>query len=59
MGKKAEDETQTNSESTLKVAKKPYVSPRLSEYGNVEKLTRGGNGSGADGGPAGMSMVCL
>ena len=42
MEKKAEEETRTNSEGTLKVAKKPYASPQLTEYGNVEKLTRGG-----------------
>jgi hypothetical protein len=56
MGKKAEDETRTNPEGTLKVAKKPYASPQLIEYGNVEKLTQSGNTSGADN----MSMMgCL
>ncbi len=45
-----------NSEGTLKVAKKPYVSPQLTEYGNVEKLTQSGNGSGTD--KRGM-MRCL
>jgi len=59
MGKKAEDETRTNPKGKLKVTKKTYASPQLTEYGNVEKLTRGGTGSGADGGPAGMSMSCL
>ena len=59
MGKKAEDETRTNSESTLKVAKRPYASPQLTEYGNVEKLTRSGQGSGTDGGTGSMQMQCL
>ena len=45
-----------NSEGTLKVAKKPYVSPQLTKYGNVEKLTQGGAGSGTD--KRGM-MRCL
>jgi len=60
MEKKTEQEIRANPEGTLKVAKKPYVSPQLTEYGNVEKLTRGGQGSGTDGGsdPT-MMMVCL
>jgi hypothetical protein len=60
MERKSQKETQTNSQGTLKVEKKPYASPQLTEYGNVEKLTRGGQGSGTDGGsdPT-MMMVCL
>ena len=58
MGRKAEEETRTNSEGTLKVAKKPYASPRLTEYGNVEKLTRGAAGTAADG-MSGTFMTCL
>ena len=38
----------------------PYRPPRLICYGEVAKLTRALNGSGTDGGPAGMSlMMCL
>ena len=57
MGKKAVDETRNNSEGTLKVAKKPYVSPQLTEYGNVEKLTQNGSSSGTD--SRGMMAMCL
>ena len=46
-----------NSEGTLKVAKKPYVSPQLIEYGNVEKLTQNGGSSGTD--SRGMMAMCL
>jgi len=49
MERKVKEETRTNSEGMLKVAKKPYVSPQLTEYGNVEKLTRGGSGTATDG----------
>jgi hypothetical protein len=59
MGKKAEQEIRANPKGTLKVTKKPYVSPQLIEYGNVEKLTRSGLGSGADGGTGSMAMKCL
>jgi len=59
MEKKAEENIRANPKGKLKVTKKTYASPQLTEYGNVEKLTRGGTGSGADGGPAGMSMGCL
>ncbi|MGL4232934.1 MAG: hypothetical protein ACRDAM_13090 [Casimicrobium sp.] len=31
-------------------ARKPYVSPQMAEYGNVATLTKGGEGSLADGG---------
>jgi hypothetical protein len=37
----------------------PYKTPRLTVFGQVSKLTQGGNGTGTDGGPAGMSMQCL
>jgi hypothetical protein len=36
-----------------------YTSPRLTHYGAVSKLTQNGNGTGTDGGPAGMNMNCL
>ena len=39
--------------------KKAYIAPNLVEYGSIEKLTQNGNGTGADGGPVGMQMVCL
>ena len=38
--------------------KRPYVSPRLTAYGTLARLTRNGAGSGADGGGT-MSMQCL
>jgi hypothetical protein len=40
--------------------KKPYESPRLTEYGGIARLTQSGAGSGTDGGadPT-MMMVCL
>jgi hypothetical protein len=41
------------------VAKRPYYTPVLLEYGSVSKLVQGGSGSGADAGVAGMHMVCL
>jgi len=60
MERKTQEKTRTNSEGTPKIAKKPYASPQLIEYGNVAKLTQGLTGSGTDGGPAGMSlMMCL
>ncbi|CAH2406597.1 tail fiber domain-containing protein [Mesorhizobium ventifaucium] len=34
-----------------------YSTPALQIYGSVSAITRGGNGSGLDGGMAGMSMV--
>ncbi|BCH17774.1 tail fiber domain-containing protein [Mesorhizobium sp. L-2-11] len=37
--------------------KAPYSTPTLQIYGSVSAITRGGSGSGLDGGPAGMSMV--
>ncbi len=58
MERKAQEETRTNSEGTPKVAKKPYVSPQLTEYGNVEKLTRSGGATVPEGG-SGMFMTCL
>lgn len=41
--------------------KKPYATPVVTEYGNVAKLTQGGNGSVADGGFTGSQRksVCL
>jgi hypothetical protein len=39
--------------------KKTYTAPCLLEYGNVAKLTQGGNSAGTDIGPAGMNMTCL
>ncbi len=56
MERKAEEETRANPEAK-QVGKKPYVSPELTEYGGVEKLTRTGGASGADG--ARMGMTCL
>ena len=58
MERKVKEETRTNSEGMLKVAKKPYVSPQLTEYGNVEKLTQGSGGTAADG-ASGMTRACL
>ena len=45
--------------SSRRAPRKPYVSPKLQMYGSVAKLTRTGNGTGADGGAVGMTMVCL
>ena len=56
MGKKAEEKIEANPGGTLKVAKKPYISPQLIEYGNVEKLTRNGGLTGAD---AMLMQSCL
>ena len=52
---------QDNRQTPVKTpaAKKPYTTPQLVDYGSIAKLTQGGNGTGADGGPPGMSMVCL
>jgi len=38
--------------------KKTYISPNLLEYGNIEKLTQGGHGTGSDSGTT-MMMMCL
>ena len=56
---KTRAETRINSEGTLKVAKKPYASPQLTEYGTVEKLTRSGGSTRAEGLQAAMRMRCL
>ena len=41
-------------------ARKPYVEPKLVEYGSISKLTQNGSGSFADGGgPQMMMMACL
>jgi hypothetical protein len=32
-------------------AKRPYEAPKLLEYGELQKLTRNGNGAGTDGNP--------
>jgi hypothetical protein len=42
---------------TLGPSKKPYVKPRLIEYGPVEKLTHTGTSTLGDAGP--MMMTCL
>jgi hypothetical protein len=40
--------------------KKPYTTPVVTEYGNVAKLTQGGNGSISDGLPGGSQRKsCL
>jgi hypothetical protein len=57
--KRAKDASARNAGSALRAPRKPYVSPKLQVYGSVAKLTRGGNGTGQDGGTAGMQMVCL
>jgi hypothetical protein len=38
--------------------KKTYISPNLLEYGNIAKLTQGGQGTGSDSGTT-MMMMCL
>jgi len=44
-------------DATLGPPKKPYVKPRLIEYGPVEKLTHTGSAALGDAGP--MMMTCL
>ena len=39
--------------------KRAYSKPRLTEFGNIAKLTQGGFGSGNDGGAGNMMMMCL
>lgn len=38
--------------------KRPYTTPRLTEYGSVAKLTQGGGSLQADGGST-FKMTCL
>ena len=41
-------------------ARRAYASPKLTNYGDIAKLTQNGQWSGNDGGPPGnMMMVCL
>ena len=43
-----------------RAGKKPYATPVVTEYGNVAKLTQGGNGSISDGTPfASQRKSCL
>lgn len=37
--------------------KKPYFTPKVVEYGSLEKLTQGGGGTMDDG--TGLTMMCL
>ena len=40
--------------------KRAYTKPRLTEFGDITKLTQNGQGSGPDGGTmGGMFMMCL
>ena len=39
--------------------KKVYAPPVLKDHGSVAKLTQNGQGSGVDGGSAGMRMMCV
>lgn len=40
--------------------RRPYHAPRLTEYGDITRLTQNGQGSGVDAGPgANMMMMCL
>jgi len=59
MGQQVERDPRLKQEDTQEVPKRTYASPKLTEYGNVSKLTQGGQGSGADGSLPGMSMMCL
>jgi hypothetical protein len=45
-------------ESSQPPVRKPYSTPRLVEYGPVEKLTHSGTGVVGDGGPM-MRLTCL
>jgi hypothetical protein len=57
--KPAKDASARAAGGARRAPRKPYVSPKLQVYGSVAKLTRGGAGTGADGGTVGMQMVCL
>ena len=47
----------TTSDQASTPPQKPYVKPRLVEYGPVEKLTHSGSANLGDAGP--MMMTCL
>jgi hypothetical protein len=51
---------QTDKTSERKVTKKQeYVSPSLTTYGGIAKLTQGSFSVGADGGVGMMNKMCL
>ena len=53
-------EPRTDDHLTARAPKKPYATPVVTEYGNVAKLTQGGNGSISDGLPFGSQRKsCL
>lgn len=58
MGQQVEKEPRLKQEDTEEVPKKTYASPKLTEYGNISKLTKGSAGTAADGG-SGMFRPCL
>jgi hypothetical protein len=39
--------------------KRPYATPRLTEYGSVAKLTQGGGSRQSDGGSTFKRTICL
>jgi len=51
-------DNQRDDEVPRRPLKRPYVTPTLTAYGTLARLTRHGQGSGADGGAV-MSMMCL
>jgi hypothetical protein len=54
--KRAKQEMHKSGEQAVK---KPYVSPRLVEYGNVAKLTSSGGSGATDGLQTMMGGICL
>lgn len=51
-------EEQRDPERSPRARKRPYATPRLTEYGSVAKLTQGGGSLQADGGST-FKMTCL
>lgn len=48
MGQLPKDTTSMQQENRPEVVKKRYVTPRLTEYGSLAKLTHGGGGTKDD-----------
>lgn len=45
-------------EDSARPDRKPYSAPRLTDYGSIGKLTRGGSGTVGEAG-VGMMLMCL
>ena len=46
-----------NHDAYHKTGRKPYIPPRLREFGPVGALTQGGTGLSSEAGPSGMGMA--